>query len=82
MAKGLDLLSRHPTEVGESLARTVDMPLKSAAGTEADPPIVAAFLKRSDLMAAQFAQRLWVDAKNLRHRGGGHPSGFKHQGSK
>ena len=58
------------------------MPLKSAAGTEADPPIVAAFLKRSDLMAAQFAQRLWVDAKNLRHCGGRHPIGFKHQGAK
>ena len=35
------------------------MPLKSAAGAEADPPVVTAFLKRSDLMAAQFAQRLW-----------------------
>ena len=31
-------------EVGESLARTVDMPLKSAAGAEADPPVVASAL--------------------------------------
>ena len=75
-------LSRYPTEVGEGPARTVNMPLKSAASAEADPPVVAAFLKRSDLMAAQFAQRLWVDAKNLRHCGGGHPIVFKHQGVK
>ena len=79
---GLERLSRHPTEVGEGPARTVNMPLKSAAGAEADPPIVAAFFKRSDLMAAQFAQRLWMDAKDLRHCRGGHPIVFKHQGVK
>ena len=76
---GLERLSRHPTEVGEGPARTVDMPLKCAAGAEADPPIVAAFFKRSDLMAEQFAQRLYVDAKGLRHSGGGHPIVFEHE---
>jgi hypothetical protein len=55
------------------------MPLKSAAGAEADPAIVAGLLKRGDLMTPQFAKRLRVDAKNLRHYGGGHPIFFKHE---
>ncbi len=55
------------------------MPLKSAAGAEADPAEVAGLLKRGDLMTPQFAERLRVDAKNLRHYGGGHPIFFKHE---
>ena len=55
------------------------MPLEVAAGAEADPPVVAAFPKGGDLMTPQLAQRLRVDAKNLRHDGGGHPVLFCHE---
>ena len=74
-AVGLNCLRRHPTEVGVGPARTLEIPLKSAAGAEADPAIVAALFERGDLMTPQLSQRLWVDAKNSRHIGGGHPSG-------
>ena len=72
-AVGLNCLRRHPTEVGVGPARTLEIPLKSAAGAEADPAIVAALFERGDLMTPQLSQRLWVDAKNSRHIGRGHP---------
>ena len=72
-AVGLNPLGRQTLELGVRAARTVDMPLKSAAGAEADPAIVAALFERGDLMTPQLSQRLWVDAKNSRHIGGGHP---------
>ena len=55
------------------------MPLEVAAGAEAYPPVVAAFREGGDLMTTQLAQRLRVDAKNLRHCGGGHPISFEHR---
>ena len=55
------------------------MPLEVAAGAEADPPVVAAFGEGGDLMTPQLTQRLRVDAKNLRHCGGGHPISFEHR---
>ena len=54
--------------------------MEVAAGAEADPAIVAAFLERGDLMATQLAQRLRVDTKHSRHSGGGHPISFQHEG--
>ena len=64
-AVGLNRLSRHPTEIGERLARTVDVPLKSAAGAQADPAIVAAFLKKWDPMTPELSQRLWMNTKSV-----------------
>ena len=72
-AVGLYCLRRHPTEVGESLISALDMPLEVTAGTQADPAIVTALFERGDLMTPQLSQRLWVDAKNSRHIGRGHP---------
>ena len=79
-AVGLNCLRRHPTEVGVGPARTLEIPLKSAAGAEADPAIVAALFERGDLMTPEFSQRLWVDAKNSRHIGGVHPFAVVHGG--
>ena len=56
------------------------MPLEVATGAEADPPIVATFLKKGDLMTPQFAQCLGVDTKHSRHGSGGHPISFEHEG--
>ena len=58
----------------------MDMPLEVATGAEADPPIVATFLKKGDLMTPQFAQCLGVDTKHSRHGSGGHPISFEHEG--
>ena len=69
----LNCLSRHPTEIGESPITALDMPLEVTAGTQADPAIVTALFERGDLMTPQLSQRLWVDAKNSRHIGRGHP---------
>ena len=72
-AVGLNCLRRHPTEVGVGPARTLEIPLKVAAGAQADPAIVAAFFEQVDLRTPQLSQRLWVDTKSSRHIGGGHP---------
>ena len=77
-AVALNCLRRHPTEVGESLISALDMPLEVTAGTQADPAIVTALFERGDLMTPQLSQRLWVDAKNSRHIGGGHPFAVVH----
>ena len=57
----------------------MQIPLQDAAGAEANPPEVAAFLERCDLVTPQFSQRLYVDTKGLRHCGGGHPIVFEHE---
>ena len=49
------------------------MPLKVAAGAQAYPAIDAALFEQVFLRTPEFSQRLWVDAKNSRHIGGGHP---------
>ena len=72
-AVGLNCLRRHPTEIGESPISALDMPLEVTAGTQADPAIVAAFFEQVALGTPQLSQRLWVDAKNSRHIGRGHP---------
>ena len=72
-AVGLNCLRRHPTEVGESPISALDMPLEVTAGTQADPVIVAALFEQVALGTLQLSQRLWVDAKNSRHIGRGHP---------
>ena len=74
-AVGLNRLSRHPTEIGERLARTVDMPLKGAAGTEANPSVVAAFLEKRDPMTPELSQRLWMNAESVSALLGGDPLG-------
>ena len=56
-AVGLNCLRRHPTEVGVGPARTLEIPLKSAAGAEADPAIVAALFERV-IRTPQLSQRL------------------------
>ena len=68
-------------EVGELLACIADMPLQSAAGAKADPSVIAPLLEWTDLMTPELSQRLRVDAKSLRHCGGGHPVLIRHEAS-
>ena len=51
------------------------MPLKGAASAQADPPVVATFLKQGDLMTPELSQRLWMDAKSVSALLGGDPLG-------
>ncbi len=51
------------------------MPLKGAASAQADPPVVATFLKQGDLMTPELSQRLWMDAKSVSALLGGDPTG-------
>ena len=74
-AEGLNSLRRHPTKIGERLARTVDMPLKGAAGAEANPSVIATFLEKRDPMTPKLSQRLWMDAKSVSALLGGDPLG-------
>ena len=52
------------------------MPLKGAAGTEANPAIVAAFLEQRDPMAPELSQRLRVNTKSVSALLGGDPLGL------
>ena len=76
----LNGISGQALKVGVRPARTQDIPLKVAVGAQADPSIVAAFFKQVALGTPQLSQRLWVDAKNSRHIGGGHPFAVVHGG--
>ena len=51
------------------------MPLKSAAGAEANPSVVPAFLKKRDPMTPELSQRLWMNAKSVSALLGGDPLG-------
>ena len=51
------------------------MPLKSAAGAEANPSVVAAFLEKRDPMTPELSQRLWMNAKSVSALLGGDPTG-------
>jgi len=79
-AVGLNPFGWRTLEVRVRPARTLDMPLEVTVGAQADPAIVAALFEQAGLRTPQLSQRLWVDAKNSRHIGGGHPFSVVHGG--
>ena len=62
-----------PSEHNSQSERLADPTLQARHLVIVIPLTLAALFERGGLMTPQLSQRLWVDAKNSRHIGRGHP---------